>query len=160
MPTSTSKPHTLNASYRHTRHQPRGNGESLSFLPHILTTLSVQHWSCHFPLWSVICKSTDKNKLQQTTDHRPSPVCTALFFYADRWTHRLSSPTKLHPDSTFLCFHPDTRWASADFFSIFRSLQTAKFPHQRQVELMRMIAQPLNQKWGFNISWKLGKYEF
>lgn len=88
-------------------------------------------------------------------------TCLLFFFNTDRWRHRASSPTKHLPDSTLLCFHPFWHQVGiCRFFNICRPLQTAalaKFPQQGQVELMRMIAQPLNQIWGFNISWMLDK---
>lgn len=104
---------------------------------------------------------------EQTRDNdvlkRPQSITSvhSTFFYADRWTHRASSLSKLPPDSTHLCFHPS--WHQVGicwFFNICKSLQTAapaRFSQHGQVELMRMTAQILNHIWGFNISWKLDR---
>lgn len=89
-------------------------------------------------------------------------MCSAhiVLWNVDRWTHRAASLNQTPPRQHTLSIPSWHQEGFCRFFNICRSLQTAalaKFPHQSQVELMRVIAQPLNQIQGFNISWMLDK---
>lgn len=96
------------------------------------------------------------------TNHRSSPVCYAhiVWWNVDRWAHRAAGLNQTPPRQHTLSIPSWHQEGFCRFFNICRSLQTAalaKFPHRSQVELMRVIAQPLNQIQGFNISWMLDK---
>lgn len=179
-PTSTSQPqmktqHTSPThTYPHTRQQQRVYGESLAFLlsfsqPSDLARLKL--WLSFWVGLLFIYKSTkSKEKIKKKikisagrgTNHRSSPVCSAhiVLWNVDRWTHRAASLNQTPPRQHTLSIPSWHQEGFCRFFNICRSLQTAtlaKFPHQSQVELMRVIAQPLNQIQGFNISWMLDK---
>lgn len=175
-PAFTSRPQAKTQHTSTAIAQPHGrlSGESCAFLPSLSWPSGFQY-SCYFLLRQLglgIYQTKGKVQLRKKINsistsrgknHRPTPVCDAPFFFyfeVDRWTRRAESRDQTPPRQRALSIPSWQQEGFGGFFNICRSLQTtapAKFPHKSQEELMRMIAQPLNQMQGFNISWMLDK---